>query len=375
MKAGLLITCMISLSYLSLSPILASIAKSFPDVNQSLVQMVLTLPNLMFIICAPLSGILSRLIRKKTVVEIAALCYLIGGLFPFFFHSSIWMLLFGSMIIGLGTGLLMPVSNELICDYFDLNERGQMMGLNATFVAIGGIMFIFLSGMLSGIAWHYSYLCFLLVIPVLIVIIFCVPDGIKHVSEGGKSKSGFEMNPYVFALFIIGFLYFILQNAFNTNSSSYVSEIMQGDGKIASVITIANSIGGMIGGTLFGIIVKKINNQIETLAVSFAAVGFFLAYLLPSFAPLLLGSALVGAGFAIFNAAGTFLLSQKLKPENNAFTVAIYMALINLGAAMSPFIVNSVSGIFAPTLAIRFLVCGIALAIVAAASFLVNSKS
>lgn len=371
MKAGLLVTCMIPLSYLSLSPILESIARSFPTVNQSLIQLVLTLPNFMFIICSPLSGILSGKIRKKTIVEFAVLCYLIGGLLPFFFHSSIWLLLLGSLIIGSGTGLLMPVSNELICDYFDETERAQLMGLNATFVAGGGILFIFLSGMLSSFGWHYSYLCFLLIIPVMIVTIFCVPDGIHH--EKTKESSGFEMNPYVLALFVIGFVYFVTQNAFNTNSSSYVSEILDGgNGSMASLATMANAVGGIIGGTLFGLLMKKLSHQIETIAVGMAGLGFVLAFLIPSFFPVLFSGALVGAGFAMFNAAGTFLLSQNLKPENNAFTTAIYMALINLGAAISPFVVNSVSGIFSSALSMRFLVCGIILLVLAVFSFVIN---
>lgn len=378
MKFGLLGLCTISLSYLSLSPILESISRDLPGVSQNLVQMVLTLPSLMFIIFSPLAGILARKIRKKTIAEIAVICYLAGGLFPFFFHQTIWQLLLGSTVIGCGTGLLMPIINELICDYFDETERGQLMGLNATFVAGGGIVYIFLSGILSSLGWHFSYLAFLLVVPVLIVTICCVPDGIRHEtgdkSSPDKKKSGFEMNPYVAALFVIGFIYFVTQNAFNTNSSSYVAEITGGDAGLASLATMANAIGGMIGGTLFGLLMKKIARQIETAAVFIAGLGFLLAFMIPAFVPVLLGGIFVGIGFAMFNAAGTFLLSTHLKPENNGLTTSIYMALINLGAAISPFIVNSVSGLFSPALSVRFLVCALVLLALAVFSLLVNLR-
>lgn len=360
-KIGLLSACAVALSYMGFSPIIANIAASFPDVNISLVQMVLTIPNFMFIIFSPLAGTLMLHYRKKNLLIISIAMYIVGGLIPFFFHSNIWYLLIGSMIIGSGSGLMMPVLNGIICEFFDLDERGPLMGLNATFVAAGALIFIFFSGFLSSKGWHYSYLVFFLLIPILIANIFLLPKGsVPSKQENGK-RGGMEKSGIVFFVFIIGFIYFITQNAFNTNSSLIVPEYSIGFDNAASLLTLLNTIGGLVGGIIFGFTLKKCKDNILTLAVSVAGIGFLIAGLLHFFAPVLVGAIMVGFGFATFSAGGTFVVSKYTKPENTDFTIAIYNGFVNLGAALSPYFINSIAGLFGKTIAVKYVMSGIIL--------------
>ena len=148
-KIGILTACLVSLCYMAYSPIIASVAAAFPDTELSLVQMIMTVPSFMFIVFSPLAGKLTQVIKKKLLVLIALALYFVGGMFPFFFHGNIWLILAGSVILGCGSGLLMPVINSIICDYFEMDERAQLMGLNATFVALGALLFIFVGGRLT----------------------------------------------------------------------------------------------------------------------------------------------------------------------------------------------------------------------------------
>lgn len=376
-KVGVLTACSCSLSYLAFSPIIASIAASFPETDISLVQMIITLPSFMFIIFSPLAGKLAQKVEKKTLAVIAILLYLAGGLLSFFLHSSIWQILAGSLIIGCGSGLLMPVLNSIICDCFDGAERGQIMGLNATFVALGAMLMIFISGQLSRFGWHMSFLSFLILIPVLIVVLAFLPKSkaapaLAKQGADTHNSSGFEMTPIIAFLFVIGVAYFSLQNAYNTNSSLYLSDMNIGVAEVASYVTMVNSLGGIFGGMLFGWLVTKAKAQVETVALLLSSAGFLLTFFLPQIVPILVGSALVGAGFALFNASGTFLLSKYLKPENNAFTASIYLAVVNLGASLSPVVVNNISGLFGESTAVRYLTTGILIGVCAVISFLVS---
>lgn len=372
-KIGILVTCTCSLCYMAFSPIIASMAAAFPDTDISLVQMVMTLPSFLFIVFSPLAGKLTQIIRKKTLVLVAVALYLAGGVFPFFFHSNIWLVLAGSVVIGCGSGLLMPVINSIICDNFELEERAQLMGLNATFVAIGAMLFIFVGGQLVSLFdWTYCFLAFLLMIPVLIIAWLLLPNEDAAPAAEQQAGSGFQMNPYIAFVFGVGFIYFVMQNAFNTNSSLYISEIGAGGPETASLATLFNTLGGIIGGAVFGILVKKLSDQIQTVALALAGVGFLVAFLVRSPAPVLFGGALVGSAFAFYNATGTYLLSKYLKPENNAFTVSVYMAVVNVGAALSPVVVNSVSQVAGQGTAARYLVCGCIILLCAAAAAVVN---
>ena len=144
-KIGILASCFCAMSYLTFAPVVASMAASFPEVSLSLVQMVVTLPSLMFIVVSPLSGTLMRRFAKKKLALLAVALYFISAVFGYVFQENFYLVLLGSAIMGCGTGLLMPVTNALICDQFEGTERSSMMGLNATFVAVGGLTFTFLS--------------------------------------------------------------------------------------------------------------------------------------------------------------------------------------------------------------------------------------
>lgn len=374
-KVGTLSICAVALSYMALSPIIASIAADFPGVNETLPQMVFTLPSFMFIGCSPLCGIAMTKIKKKTIAIGGLLCYLIGGLLPFFFHSSIWELLAGSAIIGLGTGFLMPLINGFIVQYFDKNERASLMGMNAIFTALGAMIFIFIGGQLARFGWRYTYLAFLLVLVIILIALICLPKGEPQKAEttdATEKSSAFEMNQYILGLFIIGIIYFIVQNSFNTNSSAYVIDILGEGPAMASMITLVNTIGGIAGGMTFKTITMKFRNQIETITMAVVAVGFFLTFFVHSNVAFIIGSILIGYGFAVINAAGSYLLSLNTRPETNAFTVSIYLALTNFGAAISPIVVNAGAGLFGQGAPAKFLFTGIVIAVICVYSFILN---
>jgi len=374
-KLGILASNAGSLCYLGFAPIIAEMAAAFPDTSLSLVQMIMTLPNFLMMTVSPISGRLSRHIRKKTLMLTAVALYFTGGIFPFFFHGNIFQILFGSALIGIGSGILSPMINAVICEHFEGRERGTLMGLSATFVAVGGLSFTFVSGQLARLGWHYSFLLFLLLIPLFLIMLFCLPQGsVQKGGNGEKSRSGFEMNPYIAFLFGVGVIYFVMQNGFNTNSSLYISEMGIGGADTASTVTMCNTLGGICGGMLFGFAASRLDHQVETLAMGLAAAGFLLAFALPWLMPIMGAAFLVGAGFAMFNAGGSYLLSRHLSPEANAFTMSVYISVINLGAALSPFLVNTLSSLFSGSCAMRYLVCGTIILLCTAASFLVNRK-
>ena len=376
-KIGILSLCAVALSYMSLSPIIASIAADFPQVNETLPQMVFTLPSFLFIACSPLCGIAMSYIDKKVIALGSLICYLVGGLFPFFFNSSIWQLLIGSAIIGVGTGLLMPLINGFIVQYFVIDERASLMGMNAIFTALGAMIFIFIGGQLARFGWRFTYLTFLLVLVIILIVLVCLPKGEPQKAEGskaGEKTSAFEMNHYILGLFVIGIIYFIIQNSFNTNSSAYVVNILGEDPAMASMITLVNTIGGIAGGMTFKTIAMKFRNQIETVTMAVVTVGFFLTFFVHSNVIFIIGSILIGYGFAVMNAAGSYLLSLNTRPETNAFTVSIYLAITNFGAAISPIIVNMGADLFGKDAPAKFLFSGIVIGMVCLYSFMLNYK-
>ncbi len=360
-RIGVLAANACAISYMAFSPVIADMAAAFPGVDISLVQMVITLPSLMFIVFSPLAGRLMSAVPKKTLLLTALGLYLAGGLFPFFFHSSIFLILAGSVIIGCGSGLLIPVSNAVICDFFPQEERAGVMGLSATATAVGALVFIFVSSaLMSAFGWSFCFLAFLLVLAAGGIVWKTIPAASGAAEDGTQTRSSLELNPFILALFVLGFVFFVVQNAFNTNSALYLAEAGIGNAASPGLATMCNTLGGILGGMVFGFATAKCRDQISSVAYGLICIGFFAAFFSGALPPLLAGGAMVGAGFAFYNAAGTYLLAKYLKPENNSFTVSIYFAVINLGGALSPFLVNGLTALTGgEQVRSRYLLCGI----------------
>ena len=361
-KIGILASCFCAMSFIAFSPIVYAVSESFPEYTLSMVQMMVTLPSLMFILFSPLSGVLMRYVPKKTLAICSVAMYFVSGMFSFTFHNSLILILVGSAIMGCGTGVLMPVINALICDNFEGNDRGAVMGLNSTFVAIGGLTFTFISGQLASIDWKYSFLVFLLIIPILIIMAVFLPKSEKTekgIEKVKKEKVKLHFNSYLIVLFVVGFVYFCLQNAYNTNASVYVDELNAGGTALSGIVTMMNPLGGIIGGILFGFLLSKSKDQIESVALLLAGAGFVFAGIVNSIPSVMIAGILIGAAYALFNAGGTYLLAKNLNSDENEILVSIYMAIVNLGAAVSPYIVNSLSGVFGEGTTVKYLFAGI----------------
>ncbi|MCR4830195.1 MAG: hypothetical protein K5883_01945 [Pseudobutyrivibrio sp.] len=81
-----------------------------------------------------------------------------------------------------------------------------------------------------------------------------------------------------------------------------------------------------------------------------------------------------GLSLGLFNAGGTYLLAQNTRPDTNAFTVSVYLALINLGGAFSPFVVNFCGKIPGGGVDIKFLFAGVVSVILVIYSLILNIK-
>lgn len=370
-KIGILSTSIVTLSYMALTPILGQVSKNFSGISDSLAQMVFTLPSLMMLVFAIFAGKLTQYFYKRTLILFGLLVFFCGGMFPLVFHTAIWQLLFGSALMGIGTSFISVIGNALICDCFSGKERSSLMGLNASFVGIGGLISAFLAGQLANTHWYNAYLTFLILVPLFIIAYLFLPQGqTPQKSVRQKVEVSFKPSACIYFLGLIGFLYFVFQNAYNTNSALLITTLGLGGSSVASLVTMLNAVGGIAGGLCFGKLYSTVHRQVESFAMLLAAIGFLLSFVCGNLPAILIGGFLVGTAFAIFNAAGTLLISQNVPIEQNAFTAAVYLAVINLGAAISPYIVNTLASVAAPGPVVRFLTCGILIGICAIVSFI-----
>ncbi len=157
----------------------ATISASLPLIEETfsanpnavyLSKLTLTLPALFIAVVSPVAGYLVDKIGRKKLMIASMILYGLGGSLGGLVDSLFWILV-SCGILGVAVAIVMTVTSTLIADYFEGEERTEFLGLQAAAMAVGGIVFISLGGVLADISWRGPFfiyaLSFLIIIPAI----------------------------------------------------------------------------------------------------------------------------------------------------------------------------------------------------------------
>lgn len=361
-KASLLVSSMSFMMFLTPAAVIASMIQAFPDTNISVIQMIISIPSLISIPAGFLNAALARKYKKKYLITAGTLLYLIGGFMPFFIHSSAYVILGGSCLIGVGMGMALTSMTALICEFYEGQERGQMLGMFAAFLSIGGTVSALLGGFLGRNVWYHAFLTYLLLVPIILVEIMFLPEGHLDVREKDDINQNRHMSKEVWIIAITGFVFYAFINTFNNNASMLVEERHLGGSVQASYITTCYTIAGLITGMFMGRIVGAVKRKSIALAYLLGAFGLCLSFFANNIALICAGAFISGVGFCIYASTANFHVSELSNPGALTFSLAFLAAIINLGQAFSPVVVNVLSSVINDLTGTKFIFGGIVVA-------------
>ncbi len=150
-----LICAILSLSLLTVmagaavAPALGLIQAYFADTDRSLVQMIVSMPAL-FIAGTNLFLFkpLCKRFRARTLLIFGLLLYTVFGCLAGLF-SNILMILVCRALVGIGVGIIMPLSTGLLSFYFTRDKQGPLMGYSSALNMLGGVVATLIAGGLA----------------------------------------------------------------------------------------------------------------------------------------------------------------------------------------------------------------------------------
>ena len=111
-------------------PIMASLANAFPDIPYATITWLYSMPKIVIIPFALLSGYLvGRRVKFKTMALVGLGIIAVAGIAPFFLEGF-WEILASRMVLAVGLGLQAPIGPALVMRFFrDGPRRSTMLGL------------------------------------------------------------------------------------------------------------------------------------------------------------------------------------------------------------------------------------------------------
>ncbi len=374
-KLAILAISCVMMASLTASAILSDISIHFNHVDKSIIQMVLTIPSLLGMIFALIAGPLSTKISKKALVLSGLVSGFAGGTLAFFLGSiSIYVLLFSSVLIGIGQGVNSTMSMALIADYFQGDDCSSLMGLQSAFVNGGTMLILLCSGSLASIHWNYSYIVFLAFIPILFIVAkklpYAPPQPMKA-DNGEKVKLNGTIYYTCFTIICFAIFMFVFQ----TNISLFIHNNHLGTATSSGLVNSTLSGVGAITGILYSRIRKLLKNYIIPTALIVTAIGMTLPFSIGTLTSVFIAAACTGFGLSLIMPTTMYIVSSSVAPCMSATAIAIGNASSNLGMFISPLLINPLARILGDgSERIKFLISAIGLLALALIVLLVNTR-
>ena len=159
----------------AVAPALNTIQEYFSDVSRTLTQMIISIPALFIIIMSPVFPKLCRRFKVKELVVAGLVLYVAGGSIAGVFNNIYLVLIFRSLV-GIGVGILMPLSTGLISFYFTRDKQDRLMGYSSAMNQMGGVIATLATGLLSSISWRLSFLVYLMGLLSIVLCLLYVPN-------------------------------------------------------------------------------------------------------------------------------------------------------------------------------------------------------
>ncbi|MGL5563843.1 MAG: MFS transporter [Tannerellaceae bacterium] len=353
------ISAITSLPGLAVSPILGDLDKIFPHVSDLEIQMLTSLPSLLIIPFVLLSGKLSESKDKTTILMIGLAIFLTSGILYFFAKSMLELILI-SCLLGVGAGMVIPLSTGLIADFFVGEYRTKQLGFSSSITNLTLVLATFLTGWLANYNWHYPFVVYLIPAAALLLSYYLkdstlAKNNVHYIGQEEKNKKqpakpivespllkpGEAINKKALAgLMIVYFLatYLVLVVSFNLPfviqdyklNSSY-------SGSMISLFFLAM----MLPGLFIDKIIKILQNKV--LAFSFAeiAIGLFLIVIFKSIFIIALGVFMVGSGYGIMQPLIYDKTTLTARHDKAVLALAFVMSTNYLAILLCPFIVDA----------------------------------
>ena len=320
-------------------PVAADLYAAFPD-HESIVNFILSGPQILGVIGALLCGRMTKTNQKKIIV-VAFSVFALTSIFCTAILSPIFMAAMRA-VQGVAMGFVNTASVTLLAEVFvDENLRGTYMGIyNAAMAGLGAIM-SYAAGILAKNHWTSVFKVYYATIPMLIIFILFLPGNTQSAEEdevqAASAKSDKKLDGrywlFIFSLFMFVLTYMVISYMV----SVYITENNLGDSSVAGLATSLSTVLSAIMCAIFGFTYGKMKRWIAVPSWIILAIFYALMVIAPSTAMVYIASALMGGAFG--NAFSWYYVECTLiVPEDKiGFSVSIVTAVQGLAMGVASY--------------------------------------
>ncbi len=310
-----------------------AIVQAYPTVNETLVELLTTIPSLLIIVTILISPKVAQRIGYKRTVQVGIGIVCLAGLLPVV-TTSFTSLFLSRILFGVGVGLFNPLLYTIAAGLYSGSHLATVIGLQSAFEGIGGMLITFLVGQLLVTGWRYSFMVYALAIPILFLFGLFVPDIRPTTSNEKEAKTGATIDRTLIYYLILLFLAVTVYMSIAVKVTGLLYDKAIGDATDGSNLLAFIGFGAMTAGMVFGKTVRIFKEW--TIPVSF--LGMSIALLLLARAPNLwiASLAVILCGFSFRTFVPYVFNEVNQKSQQATAQTALLLIFFNIGTAATP---------------------------------------
>lgn len=350
------VSALTSLPGLAVSPILGELSTIFPHATELDIQMLTSLPSLLIIPFVLLAGKLAEKRDFIRLLRVGLWLFAASGVL-YLFSSRMWQLMAVSALLGIGAGLIIPLSTGLISRYFTGEYRVRQFGYSSAITNMTLVVATAVTGYLAEVHWRLPFAVYLLPLISLVLSAYLKKDAASVTIKQAAAiippiqstpvisgKYGIHIRHLVQLMLFYGLVtYVVLVVTFNLPFLMEAHHFSSGNsGLMISLFFLAI----MAPGFMLDSLVNLLGNKTKLYSLLAIAIGLLLIWISPTEWLIVPGCILVGLGYGIIQPLIYDKTVDTAIPQKTTLALAFVMVMNYLAILLSPFITDFFQWIF-----------------------------
>lgn len=343
------VSAIVSLPGLAVSPILDDMQSIFPHASELEVEMLESLPSLLIIPFMLLAGRWATRGNKLRLLVVGTTIFLLSGIWCTL-ATTLVELIVASSLIGVGAGMIIPLSTGLIVDYFTGNERVKQLGISSAVNNLTLVVATSAVGYLADVEWHLAFVVYLL--PAVTLMLVPALRDTAPAPEPASSAQNRQTTLNVKIIIGLVLFYFAITytSLIVTYNTSYVASLAGMRSSDAGIVISLFFLAIMAPGLMLNRIIAIFGRMTNLWSLVVMSIGLLLMSLPnPTYVTLASGAILTGLGYGVMQPIIYDKAATNAPPRLATLSLAIVMTTNYLAILLAPFMIDAIDRVFHAT--------------------------
>ena len=337
------ISALSALPGLAVSPILGQMSAIFPHASEFDIQLLSSLPSLLTIPFILLSGKLTERVNNIALLQAGLVIFALSGVL-YLFSTQMWQLIAVSALLGIGAGIIVPLSTGLISRHFEGRYRTQQFGLSSAITNVTLVLATMLTGYLAEVNWHLPFVVYLAPVLSLLLSFSLKRDSVSSKPVVEADAGRIDKRRLVGLMAFYGLItYLVIIVSFNL---PFLMKEYHFDTGASGIIISLFFLAIMLPGFFLNPVLSFLGSLTKFTSLSCIAVGMLLILMSGNEWVLGVGAVLIGLGYGVMQPVIYDQTTRVADTSKVTFALALVMAMNYLAILLCPVIIDTLQSLF-----------------------------